>query len=79
MSNKLYDVLKWFALVAFDALGLAYEQLAEVWALPYGTEIMRTCTIISALLGTLIGVSSIQYAKKNKLIDYEDAGDDLDE
>lgn len=66
MSNKVYNVLKWVALVALDAIGLAYEQLAEVWSLPYGTEIMRTCTILSALLGTLIGVSSIQYAKKLK-------------
>lgn len=66
MSNKLYDILKWLALVAFDAAGLAYEQLAEVWNLPYGTEIMRTCAIVSALLGTLIGVSSVQYAKKMK-------------
>ena len=66
MSNKLYDVLKWLALVAFDAAGLAYEQLAEVWNLPYGTEVMRTCAIVSALVGTLIGVSSIQYTKKVK-------------
>ena len=74
MSNKLYDVLKWLALVAFDASGLAYEQLADVWNLPYGAEIMRTCTIISALLGTLIGVSSIKYAKKIKQENEEEVG-----
>jgi len=66
MSNKTYDILKWIALVAFDAFGLAYEQLAEVWNLPYGTEVMRTFMIFSALLGTLIGVSSVKYAKKIK-------------
>ena len=66
MSNKLYDILKWVALVALDAFGVAYEQLADIWHLPYGTEIMRTCAILSVLLGTLIGVSSVQYAKKNQ-------------
>ena len=29
-NTKLYDVLKYLALVVFDACGLAYEQLAEV-------------------------------------------------
>lgn len=74
MSNKVYNVLKWIALVALDAIGLAYEQLAEVWNLPYGTEIMRTCAILSVLLGTLIGVSSIQYAKKMKQEKEEEVG-----
>lgn len=66
MSNKVYDILKWIALVALDAFGLAYEQLAGVWNLPFGSEIQTTCTIISVLLGTLIGVSSIQYNKKGE-------------
>ena len=66
MSNKLYDILKWVSLVFLDALGVAYEELSNVWNLPYGTEIMKTCTIVSIFIGTLIGVSSIQYAKKMK-------------
>lgn len=66
MSNKAYDILKWVSLVFLDALGLAYEQLAEVWNLPYGTEIMRSCMILSAFIGACIGISSIKYAKKQK-------------
>lgn len=66
MSNRVYDILKWCALVAFDAIGFAYEQLADVWNLPYGEEVYKTFTIISILIGTLIGVSGITYANKNK-------------
>jgi len=66
MSNKLYDILKWVSLVFLDAAGVAYEELSNVWNLPYGTEIMKTCTIFSIFIGTLIGVSSIRYAKKIK-------------
>lgn len=62
-NSKLYDVLKWVALVALDALGIAYESLAEVWNLPLGDEVMKTCTIFSVLIGTLIGVSSYKYNK----------------
>lgn len=62
-SSKLYDALKWIALVALDALGIAYESLAQVWNLPLGDEVMKTCTIVSVLIGTLIGVSSYKYNK----------------
>jgi len=63
MSNKCYDILKWIALVALDALGLLYSTLATVWGLPYGDEVMKTCAAVSLCLGTLIGVSSVQYKK----------------
>lgn len=62
-NSKLYDILKWVALVALDALGIAYESLAQVWNLPFGDEVMKTCTIISVLIGTLIGISSYKYNK----------------
>lgn len=60
-NSKLYDALKWIALVALDALGIAYESLSQVWNLPLGDEVMKTCTILSVLIGTLIGVSSYKY------------------
>lgn len=62
-NSKLYDALKWIALVALDAIGIAYESLAQVWNLPFGDEVMKTCTIVSVLIGTLIGVSSYKYKK----------------
>lgn len=66
LNNKLYDILKWVSLIALDAIGVAYEGLATVWNLPFGNEIMKTCTITSILIGTLIGVSSINYKKGDK-------------
>ena len=64
MSNKVYDVLKWIALVALDALGVFYKTIATIWGLPLGDEVLATCAALSLLLGTLIGVSSTQYNKK---------------
>lgn len=60
-NNKTYDILKYFALVVFDAIGVAYKGLAEVWNLPYGNQIMTTCSILALFVGTLIGVSSHKY------------------
>ena len=65
MSNKMYDVLKWVSLVAIDALGLFYKTIATIWGLPLGDEVLATCTALSVLIGTLIGISSAQYKKQN--------------
>ena len=65
MSNKVYDVLKWIALIALDAVGLLYKTIAAIWHLPLGDEVLATCTALSVFLGTLIGVSSAQYKKNN--------------
>lgn len=66
MSNKLYDILKWVALVALDAVGYFYQELANVWSLPYGDEVFKTCVALSIFIGALIGVSSAKYKKDNE-------------
>ena len=58
MSNKVYDVLKWVALIALDAVGLFYKTIATIWGLPMGDEIMATCAAMSVFIGALIGLSS---------------------
>lgn len=73
-NNKTYNILKYLALIVFDAIGVAYKGLAEVWQLPYGEQIMTTCTILSVLLGTLIGVSNYRY--NNMDIDTDTTEDD---
>lgn len=66
MSNKMYDVLKWIALVALDAIGVFYKTIGGIWGLPFGDEVLATCAALSLLLGALIGVSSAQYNKKTE-------------
>ena len=61
ISNKLYDILKWVALVALDAVGLFYQTLSAIWNLPYGDEVLATCVAVSVCLGTLLQISSSKY------------------
>ena len=61
MSNKLYDILKWVALVALDAVGLFYQTISAIWNLPYGDEVLATCVAVSVCLGTLLQISSSKY------------------
>lgn len=65
MSNKVYDILKWIALVALDAVGLFYKTIGTIWGLPLGDEVLATCTALSVLIGALIGISSANYKKQN--------------
>lgn len=65
MSNKLYDILKWVALIFLPALGTLYFALSSIWGLPYGEQIVGTITAIDAFLGALLGISNINYKKGN--------------
>ena len=64
MNNKTYDVLKWIALVVLPALTTLWLALANIWGFPYAEAIGATMTAITAFLGALLGVSSVQYNKK---------------
>lgn len=66
MSNKVYDILKWVALVVLPATGTLYFALSTIWGLPYGEEIVGTITAIDTFLGALLGISSINYSKKEE-------------
>ena len=42
MSNKVYDVLKWIAIIFLPAIAFFYSTIAGIWGLPYGDEISKT-------------------------------------
>lgn len=65
LPDKLYDVLKWLACIAFNAIGVLYKTLAGAWGLPYPEQIMTTCAAIATFLGVLIGVSTAEYRKNS--------------
>lgn len=66
MNNKVYDVLKWIALVVLPAIGTLYFALSGIWGLPYGEQIVGTITAIDTFLGAIIGISNVNYNKENK-------------
>ncbi len=65
LDNKIYDILKYVALIVLPAIGTLYFGLAKIWGLPFGEEIVGTITVIDTFLGALLGVSSNQYNKLN--------------
>ena len=65
LSNKVYDVLKWIAMVVLPAAGTFYFALAGIWGFPYGEEVVGTITAIETFLGIILGISSVKYKKNN--------------
>lgn len=61
LSNRTYDVLKYFAQVVLPALGTLYFALSQIWGLPYGEEVVGTITAIDTFLGVLLKISSNNY------------------
>lgn len=64
MCNKVYDVLKWIAMVGLPALGTLYFALAGIWDLPYAEQVVGTVTAVDTFLGVMLGVSSMHYKKQ---------------
>lgn len=67
LSNSVYDILKWIAMVAIPAVGTLYFALAGIWGWPYGEEIVGTLTAIDTCLGVLLGISNAQYKKETTI------------
>ena len=63
MNNKVYDILKWIALILLPALGTLYFALAGIWGFPYAEQIVGTITAIDTFLGVLLGISAKTYKK----------------
>ena len=61
LSNKTYDFLKWFALVALPACNLFILTLGKIWDLPYYVQIAATVSAVGVLIAALIGASSKTY------------------
>ena len=64
LNDKVYDIMKWIAMVCLPALGTLYFALAGIWGFPYGEQVVGTIMAIDTFLGALLGISSIQYNKK---------------
>ena len=76
MNNKVYDVLKWIALIWLPAIATLYFALSGIWGFPYGEEIVGTITAIDTFLGVILGISSNTYNKSNYEISNNKGEDD---
>ena len=66
LNDKLYDWLKWIAILLLPSLATLVAVNFTLWNLPYGNEIAQTITALATFLGAILGISSVQYKKGKK-------------
>lgn len=92
LSNRLYDILKYIALIAIPALVALVLTVGKIWDLPYYDNIGATISAFGVFLGALLGVSTKNYRAEREqmnyntdedngleVIDYEDTDNDTEE
>jgi len=62
LPNKLYDILKWIALIVVPALGTLYLSLGQIWGFSFGLQVVATCNAVSLFIGVVIGISQINFS-----------------
>lgn len=65
-NDSVYNVLKYLAMIALPALAIFIRGFFPIWNIPYAEQISESIVCINALLGTLLGISTIAYNKQNK-------------
>lgn len=60
ISNRQYDFFK-EAIVWVSAFGTLYFALSGIWGLPYGEQIVGTCTAVVAFMSAIMKGSTYAY------------------
>lgn len=64
MSNKVYDVLKWVAIIVLPALATFISVISRIWGwADLGGLIAQTITAVAVLLGAILGISNYNYTR----------------
>lgn len=61
VTGKLYNWLKFLALVVLPALGTLYFTLAAIWGLPAAEQVVGTIVALDTFLGVILQISSTNY------------------
>ena len=64
MSNKIYDILKWIAIVFLPALTTFVGVILSSLSVENSEVILTIMTAFGTFLGTILGVSNIKYNNK---------------
>ena len=58
MNDKVYNILKYIAMIVLPAIGTLYAALAGIWAFPFGDQVVGTILAVDTFLGALLGIST---------------------
>jgi Putative phage holin Dp-1 len=68
-NKKLYDRLKFLALVLLPAAGTLYFAVDQAWGLGYGSKVVGTIVAVDTFLGGFLHISSQTYNNSDAKFD----------
>lgn len=77
LTNRVYDILKYVALIALPALQVFWLTIGKIWDLSYTVEIGATIGAVALLLGTLLGVSTSNYRASKEQDNFNGDGTEM--
>lgn len=66
LPDRVYDIVKWIALIVLPAFGAFYATIGAAWGLPYVEPIKTTVLALGVFIGACIGVSTHNYYNKEQ-------------
>ena len=65
LTDRVYDVLKWLALIVLPAIGVLVQTLGPVWGWTWADPAATTINAVALTIGVVIGASTLK-AKASK-------------
>lgn len=65
LPSRVYDVLKWLALIVLPAIGVLVQTLGPVWGWTWADPVATTINAVALTIGVVIGASTLK-AKASK-------------
>lgn len=70
-NSKVYDALKYVAMIGLPALAVFWSTLGKIWDWPLVTQITATICAVDVFLGALLQISSNKYNQQVQPPDQE--------
>ncbi|MFL2128189.1 MAG: phage holin [Ruoffia tabacinasalis] len=61
LTNRTYDLLKWFVLVVLPAVAVLFQGLGELYSYADVEILVSTINLFAVFLGTILQISSKYY------------------
>jgi len=71
LSNSVHDKLKFLAQIVLPAFGTLYAAVSGTWGWPNTEEVVGTVVAVDFFLGTLLGLSTLNYNRSDRKFDGE--------
>ena len=74
LSNKQYEIIKWFILIFLPAVGVFYTTVAGIFDFPFAGEVNQFLVALALFLGTITKISNTQYQNLKSIREQDKIG-----